>query len=256
MSVIGGNCMFCKYCGTKNDEGSHYCMECGKPMDERPVVFERSTAPQVQPVEEIKPPIQINEPVTVKEPEEKASYLDKVFACDVSEDAKMKLPFSSRILKIARIGIWTLLVLSVFFCWFFIKVSYFDETTKETMNIFKVILGGCDSAFLSFVAVLTLITILAAAGIQIFNTFGPKKIKLPEFILCAAPAAMSLLYIVCAWIASIAILGEYRGSDVVSGVDFAGGPGFGAWFVLILSLIETAAWFLFIKDKNEKLIKF
>lgn len=250
--------MFCKNCGTKNDEGSHFCMECGMPMDPA-IVAQRVERTNIQINDEVQQPVQqpVYEAVEAENAEApRRSYKDKLMTCVLPDNTMKKLPFPSYILKFIRIGIWTLMVLAIFFSWFFIRVSFFEEKTKESMNLIKVALGGCDSAIMSIIGFITLLTVLAAAGIHIFNTFGNKEIKIPEFLLCAAPAAITLLYMICAWIASASVFGDYSGYDAVTGMGLHAGPGFGAWLVFILSSIETAAWFLFVKDKNEPLVKF
>ncbi len=252
--------MFCSNCGTRNDENSRFCAECGNSL----VTVEKTAS---MPTDAYSEPLnrQTSEP-QISKPAEGPSFVKKIMTYELPEDAVIKLPFPSFVLKFIRMGIWTLLFLGMFFGWIFIRVkmSLFGYSVNEadSANLFKVVFNGGSFAngigFLSFLGILVMLVILSVVAIQVLKIFIPEKLpaffaKIPQLALCAAPAAITFLFMIFAWIILGSVLKE-QGMDQL-GAAVSAGPAFGAWFVFVLSGIETAAFFLFMKGKNESIFK-
>ncbi len=250
--------MFCSNCGSRNDENARFCAECGNRLysidnaDEINIVYDVSQDQQAQ-------PSRVNQPTD-------SSFMKSFMKFELPEDSIIKLPFPSYILKFIKMGIWTLLFFAMFFGWIFIRVkmSVFGYSVDESTsaNLFKVIFNGSDFyngiGFLSFLGILVMLVILSVIAIQILKVFIPEKLpaffsKIPQIALCAAPAAITFIFMIFAWI----ILGGIVNEEGLNqfGAKAMAGPGFGAWLVFILSGIETAAFFLFMKGKNESILK-
>ena len=180
---------------------------------------------------------------------------------NLPEDTVLKHPFPSFVLKFIKMGIWTFMFFGIFFSWAFIRMKFslmdYSFNESDSANLIKIALNGKSFSngigFLSFVAILVLLVILGVIGVQVANLFIPRKLPVPQLVLCAAPGAITFLYMIFAWISSKAMIVGHGLESMLE--HTSAGPGFGAWFVLILSGIETAAFFLFIKGKKDSLFK-
>lgn len=239
--------MFCSNCGTKNDDSAFFCSECGNSL--------RSAA-QNAAQDNVYAQPQVQEAV-YQQPAAPAAR-NSFLSYSLPENPIIKLPFPSFILKFIKMGIWTFYFFAIFFSWVFAKASAWGYVSKETANLFQVVFdsngvtNGIDGGGLLLVAgLLTLLVILGAITIQVLNMFLPKKLPIPQIVLCAAPAAMTFLFMIIAWIVMGIAVAEFKDW----GASVSAGPGFGAWFVFLLSGLETAAFILFQKDKSESLFK-
>lgn len=253
--------MFCPNCGTRYDEGDRFCAECGNRLGvtERNVdepSAEVYTAPQDQ------TGTAQFETKASNEMEEQSSFVKKLMSYDLPEDTCLKLPFPSFVLKFIRIGIWTLYFFSIFFGWVFFRISGWGAVESDSRNILQIIFNAKNNlgevkgwGVMVFLGILVLLVLTAISAVQSLNIFIPEKLpvlfsKIPQIVLCAAPAAIAFVFMIAAWIimAQVAKMSGF-------GIDVSAGPGFGAWLVFILSGIETAAFFLFVKGKKESVFK-
>lgn len=239
--------MFCPNCGLSNSDDSKFCAGCGNPLQSA------QQAPQAQNYE------QPYQQVYTAPQAQKNDILGSIMNYQQPENAIVKAPFPGFVLKISKAVIWLLYFVSFFFAWVFMKASMWGYTQSESINLFKLIFDDYYSmddlsggGFLTFLGVLAMLVILAVIVVQVLNIVMPGKLsKIPQIALCAAPAAITFIFMIVAWIVMGSALAEYKDY----GVSVSAGPGFGAWFVLILSLIETALHIVFMKDKDAPLFK-
>ncbi len=239
--------MFCPNCGLSNSDDSKFCAGCGNPLQSA------QQAPQAQNYQ------QPYQQVYTAPQAQKNDILGSVMNYQQPENAIVKAPFPAFILKISKVAIWLFYFIGIFFAWIFLKASYWGQSETEKFNLFKLVfddyysMDGIEGGgFLTFIGVLTLIVIVAVIVIQVLNIVLPGKLsKIPQIALCAAPAVITFIFMIVAWIVMGGAVAEYK----EWGMDVSAGPGFGAWFVLILSLIETALHVVFMKDKDAPLFK-
>ncbi len=249
--------MFCTNCGTRYDEGDRFCAECGARL---------TAAEEIAAEPSAEKDFVRNTQAEAVQKETKAtsqsSFVKKLMSYDLPEDTVIKLPFPPFVLKFIRMGIWALYFLAVFFAWVFYRISGWGYVQADSANLFTVIFnfngtfeGVSGGAVLVVLGLMVLLVLLFVSGLQMLNVFIPDKLpsffsKIPQIALCAAPAALTFIFMIAAWIvmSPVSDMGGF-------GITASAGPGFGAWLVFILSGIETAAFFLFIKGRSESLFK-
>ena len=241
--------MFCSNCGTKNDDNALFCAECGtslKNAADNAAQGNFYTQPQQpvyqQPQQPMYQQYQQPQQAVYQQPRQRAAG-NSFMEYPVPADAIVKLPFPSFVLKFIKMGTWTFYFIAMFFAWLsasgmrgganLFECSFAPGYVKYMIDGF-----GAVSTF----GIFTILIIVAVIALQVVNLFIPKKLPIPQIVLCAAPALITFLYMIVTWI----VMASYYGSA---------GPGFGAWFVFILSSLETAAFILFQKGKSEPLFK-
>ncbi len=246
--------MFCPNCGTRYDEEDKFCAECGTRLFTVDTVAKENI--------EITPETQTAPTVSAEGNKvQEKSFWEKFIEYDLPEDAVIKLPIPSYVLKFIKMGIWTFLFFGIFFSWAFIRLKFslmdYSFNESDSANLIKIALNGKSFSdgigFLSFVAILALLVILGVIGVQVANLFISRKLPVPQLVLCAAPGAITFFYMICAWISSKAMIVGHGLESMLE--HTSAGPGFGAWFIFVLSGIETAAFFLFIRGKKDSLLK-
>lgn len=234
--------MFCSNCGTKNDDGTRFCMECGMPLNVPQAEDAAQAAPQ-QPQYQV-PQYQAPQ---YQQPQYQPQYQqaapvrggNSFMTYELPENSLVKLPFQPFILKFIRLGIWSFMFFAIFFSWLSVSVLGYHA---GSVNLISTAFGAGElgMGFCGFIAIITLLTILADIALNVIGIFKADfKLPIPKIVISAAPAVMTFLYIIV-----VAATGK--------GMAHA---GFGAWFTLFLTLSDTAAYVLFCWDKGTSLFK-
>ncbi len=241
--------MFCPNCGFQNSDDSRFCAGCGAPINgaaepqAQTQNYQQTYQPQYQPAKS-------------------NNFMDNIKSYQQPANAIAKTPFPAYILQFIKMGIWVFYFIAIFFAWVFLKVSMWGMSESESLNLFKIIFdknysmeGMEGGAFLTIMAILVLLVLVAVVAYRVINLFMPGKLPaIPQIVLCAAPAAITFIFMIVAWIVMGGAMSEL--GDLASyGAKVSAGPGFGAWLVFILSAAETALHIVFMKDKNAPIMQ-